>query len=113
MTFGKLLEHKMRKIFLEKSYTKRKGETSPRKVKYLWINSLKCYKVCFYCMSRSRSTKIYQNVGANHLLLHKAFIKNKKRSGTSLPAHVLDNFYGKYFSRYVLLTLYFINRFST
>ena len=26
---------------------------------YRWINSPKCYKVCFYCMSKSRSTKIY------------------------------------------------------
>ena len=25
----------------------------------LWITSLKCYKVCFYCMSKSRSIKIY------------------------------------------------------
>ena len=26
---------------------------------YLWINNLKCYKVCFYCISKSSSTKIY------------------------------------------------------
>ena len=25
---------------------------------YLWINSLQCYKVCFYSMSKSRSSKI-------------------------------------------------------
>ena len=25
---------------------------------YLWINSMKSYKVCFYCMSKSSSTKI-------------------------------------------------------
>ena len=25
---------------------------------YLWTNCLKCYKVCFYCTSTSRSTKI-------------------------------------------------------
>ena len=24
---------------------------------YLWINSLRCYKFCFYCMSKLRSTK--------------------------------------------------------
>ena len=26
---------------------------------YLWIKSRKCYKVSFYCMAKSRSTKIY------------------------------------------------------
>ena len=26
---------------------------------YLWINGLKCFEVCFYCMSKPRSTKIY------------------------------------------------------
>ena len=49
----------MRNIFLEKSYTKCGGETSPRlfsqKLKLskfdLWINSLKFYRVCFYCMT--------------------------------------------------------------
>ena len=30
MTFGQLIEYNMRNIFLEKSYTKCDGETSPR-----------------------------------------------------------------------------------
>ena len=30
MKFGQLIEHTMRNIFLEKSYTKYDGETSPR-----------------------------------------------------------------------------------
>ena len=30
MKFGQLIEYNMRNIFLEKSYTKRGGETSPR-----------------------------------------------------------------------------------
>ena len=30
MKFGQLIEHNMRNIFLEKSYTKCGGETSPR-----------------------------------------------------------------------------------
>ena len=30
MKFGQLVEHNMRKKFLEKLYTKRGGETSPR-----------------------------------------------------------------------------------
>ena len=55
----------MRNVFLEKSYTKYVAEASPRPFykksassTNLWIKSLKCYKVCFYCMSKSRSANI-------------------------------------------------------
>ena len=53
MKIGQLIEYKMRNIFLEKSYTKCGRDTSPRPFfgKYLWINSLRFYIVCFYCMS--------------------------------------------------------------
>ena len=42
----------MRNIFVEKSYAKCDGETIPRRFtkKYIWVNSLKFYIVCFYCM---------------------------------------------------------------
>ena len=65
MKFGQLIEYNVRNIFLQKSYTKQGGETSPRhfsaklkliKSQYniinslkLLINSLKFYTVCFYC----------------------------------------------------------------
>ena len=56
----------MRNIFLKKSYTKSGREASlklfykkSKLSKYLWINNLKCYEVYFYCMSKSRSIKIY------------------------------------------------------
>ena len=61
MKFGQLREYNTTNIFLEKSYTKCGGEASPIKSQnsvYLWISSLKCYKVCFYCMPPS-SNKIY------------------------------------------------------
>ena len=51
--FDQLLEYNMRKVFLEKSFSKCGGETSPKpfsKKLDLWINSLKFYKVYFYCM---------------------------------------------------------------
>ena len=58
MKFGQLIEYNKRNIFLEKSYTKYNEETIPRLFSkkdlnqvYLWINSLKSYAVCFYCMS--------------------------------------------------------------
>ena len=44
MKFGQWIECNMRNIFLQKSYTKCDGET-----RYLWINSLKFYTICFYC----------------------------------------------------------------
>ena len=48
MKFGQLIEYNMRNIFLEKSYIKCGGEASPR--------------------LKRRSTKIYQNQGADHML---------------------------------------------
>ena len=44
------------RFFLKKSYRECGGETGPRafseklKLAHLWINSLKFYTVCFYCM---------------------------------------------------------------
>ena len=67
MKFGQLIEYNSKNIFLEKSFTKCGVEASPdlfikyQDCAYLWIDNLKCYKVCFFCISKSRSTKIYQN----------------------------------------------------
>ena len=52
MKFGQLIEYNIRNIFLEKSYTKCGGETSPR----LFSEKLKLsilldkYTACFYCI---------------------------------------------------------------
>ena len=81
MKSGQLIEYNMRNIFLEKSYTKCGGKIIPRpfseksKLSILWINSLKFYTACFYCMLILLPFTLY-----------KAFLKNKKRSGTSLLA---------------------------
>ena len=96
MKIGQLIEYNTRNIFIEKLYTKYGGEASPRSFHknqnwtYLWTNSLKCYKVCFYCMFKS---KIYQNIFKRKcqtlaFILYKAsfFLKKKKRFGTRLPA---------------------------
>ena len=56
MQFDQLLDFYMRKIFLEKSFTNSGAETIPKPFSeswnwtYLWINTLKIYTVCFYCM---------------------------------------------------------------
>ena len=50
----------MRKIFLVKSYVELAGEASPGPFlknqiwAYPWVSSF-----CFYCLAKSRSTKIY------------------------------------------------------
>ena len=57
MKFGQLIEYNVRKVFLEKSFTKYIGETIPipfSKNSILSISVehiLKCYTVCFCCMS--------------------------------------------------------------
>ena len=47
--------------------------------------SLKFHTVCFYCMSKSKTTKIYWSYGVKHLLLlHIKLFYKTKRSGTSV-----------------------------
>ena len=56
MIFGQLIEYNMRNIFLKKSYRKCHGEAIPMPFSkkqnwaYLWINCVKLYTICFYCM---------------------------------------------------------------
>ena len=61
MNFGQLIDYNMTNIFLEKSYTECRGETSPRpfseKLKF-WINSLRFYTVCFLLYVKLRAMKI-------------------------------------------------------
>ena len=62
---GQLTGYNMTITFLEKPCTKCRGKANSRpfykksKLAYLWINSLECYTVCFYRMSKSRATKSY------------------------------------------------------
>ena len=54
--FGQSTKYNLRNIFLEKSYTTCGGKTIPRpflkksKLSNLWINILKFYMLCFYCL---------------------------------------------------------------
>ena len=63
MKFGNLIEYN--RILFLKNHTQNVVEklVSDPSIKnqnwaYLYVNSLKCYKVCFFYMSKSRSTKI-------------------------------------------------------
>ena len=103
-------KYKMRNIFLEKSFTRCGGETSPRPFlknqicAYLWINSLRFYTVCFYYPSRGLSKYIESKVKITCFYLVKLFKKTKRRRElTSLP-HILHDFWRK-----VFLNLHSIN----
>ena len=95
MKFGQLIEYmnNMSNIFLEKSYTKCGGETSPRpssqklKLSISLDQYSKVLSVCFNCMaSRGISKYIETKMQTTcfHLIL--GFFKKLKRSGTSLLA---------------------------
>ena len=75
MKFGQLIEHNMRNIFHEKSYTKCDGETIPRpfsKKSKLSISLGQESKVLyglFLLFAKLRAIKIYWYLPADHLLL--------------------------------------------
>ena len=77
----------MTNIFLEKSYTKRGGETISRLFSnraHFWISSLKCHTVCFYFMPSKGLFKLSCRPLA--VTSNKTFFLIKKSSGTSLFA---------------------------
>ena len=93
LKFDQSIEHNITKIFHEKSYAKCGRELFADPFlknqiwAYLWINSLKLYRVSFYCMpSWGLSKDIEISCKQLAFTLCKAFLKNKKRSGTSRPA---------------------------
>ena len=75
----------MRNIFLEKSCTKCGRETIPR-LSNLWINSLKVYTLCFYCISGKELLKCIKTKLQTSCFTSCKALFEKKRSETSLPA---------------------------
>ena len=51
---------------------------------YLWFNSLQFYAVCFYCILAGYRNIMKPSCRPLPFTLNKAFLKNKKGSGTSL-----------------------------
>ena len=48
---------------------------------YHWINNTKFYTVSFYCMFKLRTTKIYLNQSADHLILcHINLFRERRKS---------------------------------
>ena len=106
MKFGQLIEYNMRKIFLEKPYKKCGGETIPRLFSKksnwacLWINPVKFYTVCFYCM-RIEDYRSILKLSCRSLAL--TSYKVLKKPKCCLP-HFYQDFWRKMF-----LLLHFIN----
>ena len=94
MKFGKC---NMINIFFEKLCTNCGGESGPRrflrnKIRRISGSTvLKFYTVCFHCISKFRTSKTYLNkLLTTCFFLHiQLFLKNKKKSGNSLPASCL------------------------
>ena len=114
MKFGQLIEFNMRNIFLEKSYTKCNGETIPRpffKNSKLSISLDQLLKVLysFLLYAKLMTIKILK-LGCRPLgfTSYNAFLKNKKRSWTSLPASFSTWFLKKNIS---LVTFYYMTEF--
>ena len=111
MTLGQLIEHNMRNIFLETSYTKCGGETTPRP-----FSKRAKLSISLDHLSKQSFEHFvfiaYQVVDYRNILIlscrplafrpHKAFLKNKKNSGTSLPIFCMI-FEEKYLSCCILL----------
>ena len=117
MKLGQLIEYNMKKKKKEKSHTQNaveilfpdpflKNQSWP----YLWINSQKFYTACFYCMPGWGLSK-YIKLRCRPLafISCKAFLKNKKRSRTSLPVSFSQSILKKNMSH---LIFYYLTKFS-
>ena len=72
---------------------------------YLWINNLKFHIVCFYCIPSGRLQIILKrSCRPLAFTSYEAFLKNKKRSRTSLPVS-----FSAWFLKKIFLLFYSIN----
>ena len=94
MKFDQLIEYNVRNIFLEKSYTKWGEETilgtfSKKSKLTLSLDQYsKVLRSLFFIVSLVEGYRYILNLSCRPLgfTSYKAFLKNKKRSGTNLPA---------------------------
>ena len=89
--FSQLIEYNMRNIFLEKSWTKCGGETSPKpiffkkeKIKTEHIDQQSYSLFLFYVQVEDCQNILKLRCKQLAFISHKAFSKNKKRSGISV-----------------------------
>ena len=114
MKFGQLIECSMRNIFLEKSYIKYGGKTSPRSFseKLKLCISLDQYSNILYSLfllhAKLRAIEMYWNKAADHFPLPhlKPFKTKQKKNSLELVSlhYFLHNF-----RRKIFFLMYFIN----
>ena len=105
MTFGQLIKRNRGNIFLEKSYIKCDGDATPRS-KTERISDQEYYVLQFVftvCQVEVFWNTLKLSCRPLAFTSSKAFLKNKKRSGTSLPASFFAWFLKKNKSCYILL----------
>ena len=107
MNFSMLIQYNMRNTFLENHTQNLVEKLFPEpflKSQHwadLWINSLKFYTVCFYFMPSWGLSEYIETKLVFHTS-YKDFLKNKKKSGTSIPVTFSAWFLKKYLSCYIL-----------
>ena len=104
--FGKLIEHNMRNIFLEKTYTKWAGESVPRsfsKNKKVSITlDLKFYTAFFIvCQVESYQSILKPKLQTTRFYNIKSLCKKQKRFATSLPISLSTWFLKKNISQFI------------
>ena len=117
MKFGQLIEYDMRKIFLEKLYTKSGRETIPRLFSKKWKLSISLnqyfksfiYLVLIVCQVEDYRKWLKLSCRPFAFTSYKAFLKNKKRFGTSLPASFSAWFFKKNIS---VVIFYYLTKFQ-
>ena len=107
--FGQLIECNLRNIFLEEKNVEE--ELFPdsflkiQKSVYLWINILSfIYFVFTVCQVEDSRNWLKLCCRALAFTSNKAFLKNQKRSGTSLPVSFSTRFLKKNSSCYIILS---------
>ena len=86
--FGQLIECNLRNIFIKKSYTKCGGETVPRPFSFISGSKIESFLQFVFVACQVEDYKNTLKLGCRPLVCNsfKAFLKNKKRSGTNLLA---------------------------
>ena len=107
MKFGQFINCNMRNIFLEKSYTRCGGETSPRpfpekKIEHISRSIVSNFIQFVFIAWQVEGYRNILKLSCRPLAftLFEAFLKYKKRSGTSHSARII--FEEKYFWCYVI-----------
>ena len=90
MKFGQLIEYKMRNTFLEKSYIKCSRGTilrlfSQKSKSSIYLDQSFIYSVLIVCQVQSYRKWLKLSCRPFAFSSYKPFVKNKERSGTSLP----------------------------